>query len=582
MKKTNQLTGYPSIDKPQNKYYRKTPIRKISIEQTIYDLVFVSNRKNMNDIAIGYLGTNITFKELKNKTDRAAHALYQQGIREGDVILIGVSNSPEAVIVLLALNKLGAISKWFDVRASEKDIEKYANDSNCKYTIIFDMLIPKINMIINRTSLQHIIIINPTDSLSYIKQILFKIKSKITKNFFCLPKDSRFILFKDLLKKNKSKTYIPTAKFNPQKPSIMIQSSGTTGKPKTIVHSDLSCTSCTAKIAYSDIPFGRGKTSLVLLPPWIAYGLGNAIILPMALGSKVELSPIFSPEAIMQYLGKFTLAFAAPFNYRYLRDSFDTLTEKQKEMVKKIECLISGGDKISVEENKNFEKLFGTKLINGYGNNECWGALTVNPVLHNKYGTVGIPKYGDTIIAYDNITGQELSYGKIGEICTLSDTAFLYYENNSTNTNTVKKIHKDGHLWIHTGDLGFIDKNGYITLSGRIQRVIVRLGFKIAAYTIEDKICEHTAVKECVAIAVKDIIEESVPMVYIILKDEYKNDIDQIKKKIFQKCTNELKQYEIPKYFRFVESLPYTQNGKYNFKLLEQEGNKYVKTLETT
>lgn len=130
--------------------------------------------------------------------------------------------------------------------------------------------------------------------------------------------------------------------------------------------------------------------------------------------------------------------------------------------------------------------------------------------------------------------------------------------------------------------MGFIDKNGYITLSGRIQRVIVRLGFKIAAYTIEDKICEHTAVKECVAIAVKDIIEESVPMVYIILKDEYKNDIDQIKKKIFQKCTNELKQYEIPKYFRFVESLPYTQNGKYNFKLLEQEGNKYVKTLETT
>lgn len=577
---SKKMTGYASIDKPWNKFYREKPLVEIDRNQTIYNLIFNTNKDNMNDIAIGYLGVNWTFKKLKSETDRLADAFSKSGIKEGDVVLVGVSNSPEAVVTLLALNKLGAVSKWFDVRAGEKDIEDYANDSSCKCVVAFDLLIPRIQMILDNTKMDKVIVIRPTNSLPKIIQEANKIKTKKEGSYIEMPKDSRFIDYNEFKKAGGKNSKIECVPFDKSRRSIMIQSSGTTGKPKTIVHSDYSCTSCVHSISYSDLPLEKGKSLLVALPPWIAYGLGDAIVLPMTLGLKVELSPTFTPDAVFNNLGKFEIAFAAPFNYRYIRDNYDTLTDKQKKGLDKVEVCVSGGDKISVEENKELEDKLGFILVNGYGNNEGFGALSVNPVKHNKYGTVGIPKYGEIVISYNNDTKKELKYGEIGELCSLTDTMFINYEGNNDETSNVKKLHDDGFIYLHTGDLGFIDEDGFITIGGRMRRVIVRLAFKISAYTIEDKICEHKAVKECVAVGVKDDIEEHSPMAYIVLKDEFKGNEELIENDIFNKCTSELKKYEIPKYFRIVDKLPYTQNGKYDFRRLEEEGNKYVDNLK--
>lgn len=577
---SKKMTGYASIDKPWNKFYREKPLVEIDRNQTIYNLIFNTNKENMNDVAIGYLGVNWTFKKLKSETDRLADAFSKSGIKEGDVVLVGVSNSPEAVVTLLALNKLGAVSKWFDVRAGEKDIEDYANDSSCKCVVAFDLLIPRIQMILDNTKMDKVIVIRPTNSLPKIIQEANKIKTKKDGSYIEIPKDSRFIDYNEFKKTGSKKSKIECVPFDKSRRSIMIQSSGTTGKPKTIVHSDYSCTSCVHSISYSDLPLEKGKSLLVALPPWIAYGLGDAIVLPMTFGVKAELSPTFTPDAVFNNLGKFEIAFAAPFNYRYIRDNYDKLTDKQKKGLDKVEVCVSGGDKISVEENKELEDKLGFILVNGYGNNEGFGALSVNPVKHNKYGTVGIPKYGEIVISYNNDTKEELKYGEIGELCSLTDTMFINYEGNNDETSNVKKLHDDGNVYLHTGDLGFIDEDGFITIGGRMRRVIVRLAFKISAYTIEDKICEHKAVKECVAVGVKDDIEEHSPMAYIVLKDEFKGKEELIENDIFNKCTSELKKYEIPKYFRIVDKLPYTQNGKYDFRRLEEEGNKYVDNLK--
>lgn len=567
-----ELTGYPSIDKPHYKFYRDTPIREIDVNQTIYEMVFDSNKQNMTDPALEYMGVTWSFDKLKSETDKAACAFMKSGLKMGDTVLIGVSNCPEAVVVLLALNKLGVVSKWFDVRAGEKDIEDYANDSNCRFLIAFDLLLPRIQLILEQTHLERVLIIYPSDSLSKAKQIAYQ-ALKATR----IPHNSKYMRLNKFIDTFNDGSEVDCVSFDKNRPSVMIQSSGTTGKPKTIVHSNFSATSAAKKTAYSDLPLGKHKNLLVLLPPWIAYTLGGAI-LSMSLGTKIILSPTFEPDAIVRNLGKFTIAFAAPFHCRYLRDNYDKLTKKQQKCIAKIECLVSGGDKISVEENEELEKVLGTVLVNGYGNNEGWGSLTCNPVNGNKYGTVGIPKYGETVIAYDANTGKELTYGKSGEICSLTDTMFLYYEGNAEETRTVKKVHSDGKEWLHTGDLGFVDEDGYITLCGRARRVIVRRAFKISAYTIEDKICEHPAVKECVAVEVDDTAEEHVPMAYIVLKETALNE-DDIRKSIMDKCRSELKEYEIPKYLRIVDELPYTQNGKYDFRLLETQGNDYIDNL---
>ncbi len=576
---SKKITGFASIDKPWNKFYRKEPIRNIKLNQTIYNMIFDENKDNMNEEALGYLGVNLTFKDLKERVDQFADSLIKNGVKQNDVILMGVSNSPEAIISLLAINKIGAISKWFDIRANENDIKEYANSSNCKLMITFDMLIPKISSVINDTNINNVVVITPVDSLPIVKQKIYKLKCLKEKTYIEIPKDNKFITFNKFIKLGDKNSDISSVEFDATRPSIMIQSSGTTGKPKTIVHSDSSCVNCTNKMAYSDLPLGSGKKILVALPPWIAYGLGNAILMPLAYGTKVELCPNFDPDTVLKYVGKFTISFAAPFHYRYLKEHFNELTKEQKENFKMIDCFVSGGDKISVEENAEFEKVFGTVLVNGYGNNEGWGVLTVNPTLHNKYGTVGIPKYGDLIISYDVNNQTENKYGELGEICSLTDTSLLYYQDNEEETKKIKQIHSDGKSWIHTGDLGYIDEDGFIHLKGRARRVIIRLGFKISAYTIEDKISQHPAVKECVAISVKDEQEEHVPMVYIKLKDEYKNISGSIENDIYEKCKKELKEYEIPKHFKIVDELPYTQNGKYDFVLLEKQGNEYVENL---
>ncbi len=562
------MTGYPSIDKPQNKYYRQKPIRNIDPKQTVYDAVFNSNCENMDAPALEYMGLVWSFERLKKETDRVADAFLKVGFKTGDVVLVGVSNSPEAVVSLLALNKIGAVSKWIDIRTNEKGIERAANESNCKAVIAFDILLPKIQLVVNNTCLEKIIVVNPVGTLSPVVQLLYALKNKNK-----APKDARYVPFWEFAHTGDPNTACASVPFDRNKPSIMIQSSGTTGKAKTIIHSDYSAVTCAQKLAYSDLPLGVGKSILVYLPPWIAYALGDAMIMPLTLGTKVVISPTFEPEKFLAYLGKFSICFTAPFVYRYLKDHINDLNNKQKCGLRKIECLVSGGDKITAEENAELEKALGTVLVNGYGNNEGWGALTVNPTKHNKYGTVGIPKYGDTIIAYDNDSGKELPYGKSGEICALTETMFLSYENNDSETRTVKKSHPDGQVWIHTGDLGFIDQDGFVTLNGRARRVIVRRAFKISAYTIEDAICQHPAVKECVAVSVEDAEEEHVPMAFIVLNDEHKDNTEVAQESIIEMCKNQLKEYEVPKHFRFVESLPYTANGKYDFRKLEEMGN---------
>lgn len=568
------LTGYPSIDKPQIKYYRKEPVRHIHTEQIIYDLIFNTNKDNLNSPAIEYLGVEWTFERLKNETDKAASAFYYSGLRKGDVVLIGVSNCPEAVVTLLALDKIGVVSKWFDVRASEKDVEEYVNQSKCRYIIAFDMLISKIQTIFDKTALEKVIIITPADSLSRIKQIGYAAKTKLL-----IPKDSRYFRFYSFIQTFES-DMVECVDFDKNRPSVMIQSSGTTGKPKVIVHSDYSASSCARSLAYSDLPLGKDKVLLNLLPPWIAYALGEAILYPLAMGSKVILCPTFDPDAIMPYIGRFTVSMAAPFHYRYLYDHFDELSDKKKKLLNDtVDSFISGGDKISVDENAKFETKFKTVLVNGYGNNEGWGCLTVNSVLNNRYGSVGLPKYDETVIAYDNDTEIELPYNTAGEICALANTLFLSYEGNENDTNSVRRLHPDGKVWLHTGDLGIIDEDGFIFLQGRLRRVIIRLGFKISAYTIEDKISEHPYVKECIAVEVYDKDEEHVPMVFVLTKEDVTGSEEEIIESILNKCRNELKEYEVPKHIKIVDSLPYTQNGKYDFRALEQFGNEYVKSL---
>lgn len=568
-----EKTNYPSIDKPQMTYYRKKPIREIPDVQNLYDFIFESNKDNMKLPAIEYMGHSLSFTELREKIDAFSAGLLDIGVRQGDVVLIGLMNSPEVAVSLLAINLIGAVSKWFDVRAGEKDIETYARDSHCRYLIILESLLPKVKGIINETNVEKIVVADYSFPAGENRSGNDVNKTAVIAEY----SELNLVSYRDLIRNGKGVS-IPRIQQKKDVPAVMVMSSGTTGMPKTIVHSSESIIEAIRKQNYADLPLEIGKRVLAILPPCLAYDLVSSILSPLSLGCTVVLSPSFAPDAMIPYIGDFTITPAVPFHYRYIAAHYSELTEKQKHQIKEVDCFVSGGDKLPEKENMELEKLFGAPVVGGYGNNEACALICLNPMNHNKYGTVGIPYYGETVIAYDNNTEEELKYGEVGEICVLCKSLFLYYEGDEEETNRVKRCHKDGKVWMHTGDLGFVDEEGFVTLLGRIGRVIVRRAFKIAATTIENCILGHPDVKECVAVEVPDKEEEQVPMAFVVINDEEANKTeDEIRTSIIKKCSLELKEYEIPKYIQFISEMPYTQNGKQDFRRLEEIGEKLVK-----
>ena len=589
-------------DRPWEKYYRKTPIKDFDVNQTLYSLVKDENKNNLNNQAIGFLGNNFTYKNLFKTVDQLADAYRKAGVQKGDTVAICTINTPAVQQNLLALSKIGAISKWIDLRSKDKDLIKNLNSSNCKFVVAFEEMTPLFEKIVNETDVEKVLISSPKDYLPSVIRVLAKIKDKKEGKLITLPEDTRFMKFTDFVKTGDKNSALKPVFFEKDRPTLSIQSSGSTGKAKNIIHTDYNFNSEVLKLSYTDLPLYREKTLHVSVPPFIIYGLCNSIYTTMVMEMKAEMTPFVSEVTVYDDLGKFDIPFAAPLHYRYMQEQLKSLTEKvpllendnsveaKKELkktlkeldrvlkgIKRASVFVSGGDKISAEEIIEMQHLFDKVIINGYGNNEVVGAAVVSPVYANKPGSIGVPLRGIEVHVFDPETNEQLPQEAIGELCLSTDHAFVKYQNNPEATSEIKQLHDDGKYWIHTGDLCHIDEDGFITPKGRCKRLIKKEAFKISPDTIEDVIQELPFVKECVVVGVPDKKSLSVPMAFVELEDKYKGNIDALMEQIYNVCEEELPDYEIPSYVEEIDEIPFS-NNKRNFRKLEDIGSEMVNT----
>lgn len=594
------------IELLQSKFYRSKPIREFELNQTMYNLIWNVNQENLNLDAIGFLGTNISYQQLQKNVDRLADAYSKHGVQEGDVVAICTINMPIVQENLLALSKIGATSKWIDLRNKGKELIRNINESNCKVLVIFEDLTPVIKEILCETDVSKVIIASPKDYLNPIIRVLAEMEDKRSGKKIVVPTDNRFIRYKDFLKTGSINSKLNPVSFQKDRPSLIVQSSGSTGKAKSIVHTEYNFNSSMQKEAYTDLPLSIGKVMHISIPPFIIYGLNNCIYASMVFGMKAEMTPFVSETTVFDDLGKYDFACAAPLHYRYLYNKIIELREEINKLEKcssnsakkelnrylgevskimqklsRVQAFVSGGDKITAQELLCMEQLFERPIINGYGNNELTGAAIISPVYASKPDSVGIPMKGISVFAFDSETNEKLEYGVEGEICINSDNVFIEYLNNSHETKKIKQNHSDGSEWIHTGDLGFIDHDGYVYINGRSKRLIKREAFKIAPDTIENVIISMDEVNDCVVVGVPDIVrsDSSVPMAFVELNPEFKDNFDEVKKKIEKVCIDELPDYENPQYIISIEKIPYN-NGKHAFKILEKMGEEYVNNLK--
>ena len=588
-----------------SKYHRSKPIKEFNLNQTMYSLINNESKDDLNLNATGFMGNNMTYKELIISSEKLAQAFHNVGIKSGDNVAILTISMPIVQQCLLSLSKIGATMSWIDLRSKSKDLVKYINNSNCKTIVVFEDMLPLVEAIINETDVKKVVVSSPKDYLSPMVKILATLKDKKEGKKIVLPNDPRFVRFSDFIKNVDMHSLISPVPFEKDRPSLIVQSSGSTGKPKQIVHTEYNFNSAVQKMAYTDLPFYKGNTMHISIPPFIIYGLGNSIYASMAFTMKAEMNPFVEENTVYNDLGKFDISLAAPLHYRYLYNKLKELNDdinrlekdnslaskkelkhKMKDLkrvldgIDKAKVFVSGGDKIGLEELIEMQQAFNKIIVNGYGNNECLGATIVSPMYANKPGSIGIPMKGIDIKIVNPETGIVLPQGEIGELQISSDNLFVEYLNNPSETNKIKELDKFGKSWVKTGDLCYIDKDGYIIPKGRNRRLIKKEAFKISPDTIEDVISSLPFVQECVVVGVDDEKSLSVPMAYIVLNNKnisFESVVDQIK----EKCIEELPDYEIPSYFQQIDKIPYTPNDKQDFRALEDMGNEYVRNINS-
>lgn len=584
-----------------DKYHRKKPIKEFDLNQTMYSLVTSESKDDLVLKATGFMGNDMSYNDLIISADKLAQAFHNIGIKDGENVAILTISMPIVQQSLLSLSKIGATMSWIDLRSKPKDVLRYINSGNCKTIIVFEDMLPLIESIIDETDVKKVVVSSPKDYLSPIIKVLAMLKNKKDGKKIVLPNDPRFVRFNDFIKNVDTNNLITPVSFEKDRPSLIVQSSGSTGKPKQIVHTEYNFNSAVQKMAYTDLPFYKGNTMHISIPPFIIYGLGNSIYASMAFTMKAEMNPFVDENTVYNDLGKFDISLAAPLHYRYMYKQLielnksitelekDNSLEAKKELKQKMKELkrvltgidrakvfVSGGDKIGADELIEMQQTFNKVIVNGYGNNECLGATIVSPMYANKPGSIGVPMEGIEVKVVNPETEEILPQGEIGELYISSDNLFVEYLNNPDETNKIKVIDELEKQWVKSGDLCYIDKDGYIIPRGRNRRLIRKEAFKISPDTIEEVISSIPFVQDCVVVGVDDEKSLSVPMAFIVLKDETLS-FDEVKDQIKEKCVEELPDYEVPTYFEQIEKVPYTPNDKQDFRALEELGNSIVR-----
>lgn len=568
-----KLTGYPSIDKPWLKYYTEEAINAKLPECTIYEYLWESNKNHLNDTALNYFDRKITFGEMFENIHQTAKAFATLGIKRGDIVVMATVTTPETIYSVYALNLLGAVANMVDPRTSAEGIREYIKEVDSKIVVTIDVAYPKIVEAIKGTSVEKIVVISPADSLPQPKKFLYK-AFKATK----IPNDDLHIKWNKLIALGKNA--MPTiATYKKNTPCVIVHTGGTTGMPKGVMLSDDNMNAATFQAISAGFDLKREHNWLNIMPPFIAYGIGNGLHLPLVVGMEVILIPSFNPNEFADLMNKYhpNHMVGVPSHYGNIIHS----PKMENQDLAYVIAPVVGGDamdiSLEIETNKFLDEHNCTyPVCKGYGMSEVAAAVcTCSSHECNKIGSVGIPLPKTIMAAFDLDSGKELPYHQEGEICITGPNTMVGYYHNEAETNNVIKQHQDGLMWVHSGDIGYIDEDGFVFIKDRVKRVIIRHdGFKVFPSLIEKTVDKNkNVVSNCaVGIADKAHRQGKLPIVFAVLKEGA--NAETVKAELFEICQKELPEYVQPVDFVFIDKMPLTPIGKVDYRALEKEAEK--------
>lgn len=560
--------GIPSIDKPWLKFFDNDFLLKNINNISIYSNLINNNKDNLDSVAISYFGKNYTYRDLIMKIDIVANSFLNLGIKNGDIVTLSLPNTPENVFCLYALNKIGAICNFIDLRLKGEKLIDAIESTESTTIVTTDLFVNNLDEIVSSTHLKNVIIGSPFDSLPPALKALASLKkpkSKL-KNF-----DAMY--WKEFEKKGlKTISY----EYEPclESPVCILHTSGTTGNPKGVILTNKNFLEMSLQVSDGGLVYNKGDVFLSQVPPFLAYNVLAATNNPLSMGLKITMLPDYNPEKFADNILKYkpNHVIAGPADWSSFLKS-EILKGKDLSF---LSSMISGSDKIDEEIKKKINNILhehGCKgeILEGYGMTEIGAAAVMNIPQHNVADSVGIPLRNVNICIWDNENDRELSYGAEGEICLSGPTVMKEYLNMPEETSLLKKVHADGSVWIHTGDLGYLNEDGNLFLKGRIKRVIIRFdGIKISPFDIEKIISKHENVLNCCVVGIdnEEMGYGSVPIANIVLKN---NELEEkTKMELFEMCKQELGEKYQPQDFVVLDSMPLTDVGKVNYRKVQE------------
>jgi len=492
----------------------------------------------------------------------------QIGIRKGDMVIVCMPNIPQAVISIYALNRLGAIPAPIHPLSAAGEIEEFSKLVSAKAAITIDGFYPRFEEI--NAHFEKIIVCSLKTEMDLLTKIGFSLGMgrKIKPVLY-----SSTVL--DWAKLESEKEDVELEKPDPTRAddmALILFSGGSTALPKAIMLSNRNCNALAMQMQAHGGPLTPGDKMLSILPVFHGFGFAVGIHAMMITGGTCILIPKFKADTMAPLIKKHKPQFMAGVPTLY--DALTANKNFRKVPLGSFKGLFCGGDSLSPEIKRRFDEVLknsGVKIFfrEGYGLTETVTASAIMPRNQYRENSFGIPCPDNLFKVIKPGTEDECPLMEDGEICVSGPTVMIGYYKDTETTARVLKKHKDGKLWVHTGDIGCMDKDGFFYFKQRAKRIIKTSGIAIYPSHIEDILNKHPAVCLSCVIGVPHESRGEEPKAFIMLKDGYKKS-EELTRDIFKSCESRLMTYSRPRYIEFIDKMPMTRVGKIAFRELEE------------
>ena len=560
------------IKAPWLKYYTDIPHSLEYKDITLYEAVCDAARRSPCSTALIYMNKRLTYRDMVKQIDYTRNMLSLLGVKRGDRIAVCLPNIPQAVYLLYAADSVGAVVSFLHPLSAVGEFVKYITELEARYVFTLDVLYPVFKQVFAEIGERNLILTSAADELGFVKRKGYKLKN--CRYRADTAKDKSVVNWREL-KKQSLRYAVQPLKKDAEDISVVLFSGGTTGEPKGVMLSAKGLNAMawqTVEMSHCTV---KDKLMLAAMPMFHGFGLGVCIHTALIHGAACILVPRFTVSEYAKLIKKYRPNFIAG-----VPTLFEALLSEREFDKTDLSCLLgvfSGGDSLPIDLKKKFDgflKNHGAtvRIREGYGATECVTASCLTPYNIEREGSIGIP-FPDTYYKICKVGSIEaLPFGSEGEICIHGPAIMKGYLNDPQETAKVLKVHDDGRLWLHTGDVGVIDEDGFVYFKGRIKRIIVTRGYNVYPQNIERVLDAHPKIARSCVVGVSDPYKMQSIKAFVVLRENISQE-EGLKSEITDYCKRYIAKFSLLSEIEFVKSLPTTKAGKIAYKELEKMAN---------